>query len=177
MRKLCYCLFFILPVFNCLAHDGTVNISGSIKEASCDIDTSSTMQNINLGDYESGDFASPGATSPSQPLPIYLHNCSSGISGATILFSGDADPDNPTLLALSNTDPDNPTAEMATGLGVQILESDGATPIKINDSSTEEPLDDAPDNTLEFKVRYMSTLPKVTSGSASAVMYFDITYK
>ncbi|MCW4712680.1 hypothetical protein M8B99_10545 [Enterobacter hormaechei subsp. hoffmannii] len=33
------------------------------------------------------------------------------------------------------------------------------------------------DNTLTFFLRYKSTLPTVTTGNATAVMYFDLLYQ
>ena len=81
----------------------------------------------------------------------------------------------PTLLALSDNGKGTP-GRMATGLGVELLDSN-RTPIPINNTeSSLYPLLPG-DNTLTFYLHYKSTLPVVTSGNATAVMYFDLLYQ
>ncbi|MBJ4295994.1 fimbrial protein, partial [Salmonella enterica] len=65
---------------------------------------------------------------------------------------------------------------LASGVGVEILNDDQDT-ISINNAdSVVYPLK-AGRNTLSFYIRYKSTRPTVTSGNATAVMYFDMQYE
>lgn len=65
---------------------------------------------------------------------------------------------------------------MASGVGVELLDED-QDDVSINNSdSVVYPLK-AGRNTLSFYIRYKSTQPTVTSGNATAVMYFDLQYE
>ena len=65
---------------------------------------------------------------------------------------------------------------MATGVGVELLNAE-LNPIKINNvESAIYPLKQG-DNSLTFNLRYKSTLPAVTPGNATAIMYFDLLYQ
>lgn len=85
------------------------------------------------------------------------------------------DTNNSDLLALSDTGKGT-AGEMATGIGVELLNA-GMNPIKINNTESEiYPLKQG-DNSLTFNLRYKSTLPEVTTGNATAIMYFDLLYQ
>ena len=59
---------------------------------------------------------------------------------------------------------------------VELLNA-GMNPIKINNTESEiYPLKQG-DNSLTFNLRYKSTLPEVTTGNATAIMYFDLLYQ
>lgn len=65
---------------------------------------------------------------------------------------------------------------MATGVGVEILDTDNQ-PVSINNKeSSVYPLVQGT-NILTFYLRYKSTLPEVTPGNATAIMYFDLLYQ
>ncbi|MEO3990136.1 fimbrial protein BcfE [Pseudocitrobacter cyperus] len=152
-----------------------LELTGTIVAQTCNVDVSSLNQTIDLGAFSIHDFPTPGTTSKFKPFNINLKNCSRGITGTRVWFSGIADNDNPALLALSDTGMGNETI-MATGIGVELLDDD-QNPININNTtSTTFPLK-AGRNTLSFYIRYKSTLPQVTSGNATAVMYFDLEYQ
>lgn len=90
-------------------------------------------------------------------------------------FTGEPDPDNPALLAITDTGMGSGNM-LASGVGVEILNDDQDT-ISINNAdSVVYPLK-AGRNTLSFYIRYKSTRPTVTSGNATAVMYFDMQYE
>lgn len=65
---------------------------------------------------------------------------------------------------------------LASGIGVEILNEDQDTVSINNTDSVVYPLK-AGRNTLSFYIRYKSTRPMVTSGNATAVMYFDMQYE
>ena len=168
------CVFFLMSTLSlaAMAHDGTVNITGSIYASSCDVDSNSQTKNIRIGDFAANSFSSVGDVQGNALLSITLNNCTAEIAGGAITFSGDADTDNTTLLALSDT---SGGGNMASGVGVEVLDKDGGQ-IPLNSQSKPFALSEG-DNTLTFYLRYMATKIPVTAGNASSVMYFDLSYQ
>lgn len=161
----------------CWADDTGYNLefTGTIMAQACDVEVSSLSQSIDLGQFAVADFSSTGTTTKFKPFNINLKNCSRGISGTKIWFTGTADSDNPALLALSETGMGS-TNMLASGVGVEILDDDQDAVDINNTDSVVYPLK-AERNTLSFYIRYKSTRPVVTSGNATAVMYFDLQYE
>lgn len=161
----------------CWADDTGYNLefTGTIMAQACDVEVSSLSQSIDLGQFSVADFSSTGTTTKFKPFNINLKNCSRGISGTKIWFTGTADSDNPALLALSETGMGS-TNMLASGVGVEILDDDQDAVDINNTDSVVYPLK-AGRNTLSFYIRYKSTRPVVTSGNATAVMYFDLQYE
>lgn len=161
----------------CRADDTGYNLefTGTIVAQTCDVEMSSLSQSIDLGQFSVDDFPSVGTTTKFKPFNVNLKNCSRGISGTKIWFTGEADNDNPALLALTDTGMGTQNM-LASGVGVEILD-ENQDDISINNAdSVVYPLK-AGRNTLSFYIRYKSTQPTVTSGNATAVMYFDLQYE
>lgn len=161
----------------CWAVDTGYNLefTGTIVAQTCDVEMSSLSQSIDLGQFSVDDFPSVGTTTKFKPFNVNLKNCSRGISGTKIWFTGEADNDNPALLALTDTGMGTQNM-LASGVGVEILD-ENQDDISINNTdSVVYPLK-AGRNTLSFYIRYKSTQPTVTSGNATAVMYFDLQYE
>ncbi|PXY62719.1 fimbrial protein, partial [Enterobacter hormaechei subsp. steigerwaltii] len=141
------------------ADDTSFNVQfiGTIVGESCNVDTNSAEQTIDLGEFTIEEFPRVGATTPEKQFAITLKNCTRAIGGTTVWFTGDADANDPTLLALSDTGKGTQHM-MATGLAVELLDSARAS-VPIN--NTESPLYPLlpGDNTLTFFLRYKSTLP------------------
>ncbi|SRI23564.1 fimbrial protein [Shigella sonnei] len=95
------------------------------------------------------------------------------ITGADVLFSGEADTLTPTLLKLTDT---GGSGGMATGIAVQILDAQSQQEIPLNQVQPLTPLK-AGDNTLKYQLRYKSTKAGATGGNATAVLYFDLVYQ
>lgn len=161
----------------CRADETGYNLefTGTIVAQTCDVDISSLSQSIDLGQFSVDDFPATGTSTKFKPFNINLKNCSRGINGTKIWFSGEADSDNPALLALTDTGMGTQNM-LASGVGVEILD-ENQDDISINNAdSAVYPLK-AGRNTLSFYIRYKSTQPTVTSGNATAVMYFDLQYE
>lgn len=150
-----------------------IDMSGTVIASTCDVETADTLQTIFIGNFASALFTAVGDVSPTADLLIRLNNCSSGISGATVKFSGTPDNDNNKLLALSDT---AGAGGMATGVGVEILDANKNS-VAINADSESQPLKEGDNNTLTFFLRYKATKIPVTAGNASSVMYFDLSYQ
>ncbi len=142
----------LCPQINASADDLAYNLefTGTIVAQTCDIDISSLSQSIDLGQFAVGDFPSTGTTTKFKPFNINLKNCSRGIAGAKIWFTGEPDPDNPALLAITDTGMGSGNM-LASGVGVEILNDDQDT-ISINNAdSVVYPLK-AGRNTLSFYI-------------------------
>ncbi|HBM2892646.1 TPA: fimbrial protein BcfE [Klebsiella oxytoca] len=161
----------------CRAGDTGNNLefTGTIVAQTCDVEISSVSQSIDLGQFSVEDFPATGTTTKFKPFNINLKNCSRGITGTKIWFTGTADSDDPSLLALTDTGMGNENM-LASGIGVELLDEDQDDVSMNNSESVVYPLK-AGRNTLSFYIRYKSTRPVVTSGNATAVMYFDLQYE
>lgn len=152
-----------------------VQFIGTIVGESCNVDTNSIEQTVDLGEFSGGDFPAVGSTTPPKKFDITLKGCTRAITGTKVWFTGNVDANDPALLALSDTGKGT-MSTMATGIGVELLNND-LTPISINNTeSAVYPLLPG-DNLLTFYLHYKSTLPDVTAGNATAVMYFDLLYQ
>ena len=152
-----------------------LEFTGTIVAQTCDVEISSVSQSIDLGQFSVEDFPAIGTWTKAKPFNINLKNCSRGIIGTKIWFTGTADSDDPSLLALTDTGMGNENM-LASGVGVEINNDDGDE-ISINNSNSAVYSLKAGRNTLSFYIRYKSTRPVVTSGNATAVMYFDLQYE
>jgi type 1 fimbria pilin len=158
----------LLPCFTFADDTGyNLQITGTILALSCDVDTTDIQ--VTLDDVASDTFVNVGDTSAAKDFHIKLSNCSDGVTGAVISFTGTPDTNNPALLQLTQ-DPG-----VATGAAVEVLDDTGAA-IPLGSVATQA-LSDQADSDLLYQVRYKSTLPTVTGGTANAVMYFDIGYQ
>lgn len=153
--------------------DVEMHISGNVIDQGCDVSTNSALQNIHIGEFNISDFQTANVVSSAAALNIDINGCASGIEGAKIYFSGEADPLAPTLLKLTDTDGNG---GMATGIAVQILDARTQQEIPLNQTTALYPLK-AGDNTLNYQLRYKSTKAGATGGNATAVLYFDLVYQ
>ena len=124
MRLIRYFFLLILLCGNgCYGDDSGYNLefTGTIVAQTCDVEISSLSQSIDLGQFSVEDFPSTGTTTKFKPFNINLKNCSRGITGSKIWFTGTADSDNPALLALS-VNPLVPSAAAAEQILNEYLE-------------------------------------------------------
>ena len=159
----CVILFFsILNIHVGMAgpEQVSMHIYGNVVDQGCDVATKSALQNIHIGDFNISDFQA-------------ANTVSAGITGADVLFSGEADTLAPTLLKLTDT---GGSGGMATGIAVQILDAQSQQEIPLNQVQPLTPLK-AGDNTLKYQLRYKFTKAGATGGNATAVLYFDLVYQ
>lgn len=163
------CSVLYLP--RSMAEDVSLTISGNVAASACIVDEAT--QNVNIGTFSAKNFPSTGSTSDTKPFVIALSGCYAKLKNVQVKFSGTTDNDNPTLLAL--TDSGNGKT-MASGIGIELLDSNQ----NILPFNSTEPFSydlNGASNTFTFFLRYKSTKDQITSGEASAVMYFDLTYQ
>ncbi|MGR7122255.1 fimbrial protein [Klebsiella aerogenes] len=147
-----------------------LKIHGVITATSCDVESSSAFQTVNLGNVSIGAFKNTGDVSNPETFHIRLTGCSANISGGAVTFQGTADAINSDLLQLT------PGSGVASGVGVQILDGVTNMPVALGTPVATQPLV-AGNNDLVYSLRYKSTQTPVVAGTANAVMYFDISYQ
>ena len=154
-----------------LAHDGTVNITGTIQGNTCTVTTDTANQQVTLGDIAAKQFTAAGSASQPIAFTIGLENCGSAASAVSLTFTGEADTTNSALLALTSQ------AGSAAGVGVAILDSQ-RTLVPLNSASRQYTLD--PQQTsqnLTFSGEMVATSSPVTAGSVDATTTFSLTYQ
>ncbi|HDN2684097.1 TPA: fimbrial protein [Klebsiella michiganensis] len=154
-----------------LAHDGTVNITGTIQGNTCTVTTDTANQQVTLGDIAAKQFTAAGSASQPVEFTIGLENCGSAASAVSLTFTGEADTTNSALLALTSL------AGSAAGIGVAILDSQ-RTLVPLNSASRQYTLD--PQQTtqnLTFYGEMVATSSPVTAGSVDATTTFSLTYQ
>lgn len=156
------------------AADGTINFTGTIMDAACNVTTATKNQTVALGSVNRTAFNAAGDTAAPTKFSIVLENCPTTVSKATVRFDGPIDSANTTLLALS---PAGGGTTNATGVAVGIYESDAATLIPIATKSKEHTLSSTANNQLDFIAKYVSTAAAVTQGPANAATNFTIDYQ
>ncbi|EOQ50756.1 TPA: fimbrial protein [Citrobacter braakii] len=160
---------------------GTINFNGEVVSAPCVVTQGDNNQNITLNDVEKNQFYIAGATDASvgrvgsQPaeFTIHLEQCdTSQEQSVTFKFNGDADTGNSDVLKNSAA------SDAASGVGVALFESNGTTPVKVN-QDTATPLVipvGATTGEQTFKADYIATASTVTVGDVVATTTFDVTF-
>ncbi|RJT32578.1 fimbrial protein [Rahnella woolbedingensis] len=156
-----------------LADGYNLQLTGTILSRTCEVDSSSQKQTVEIGEFSVYDFATSGSVSRPKGFDIILKDCGSAATGAVLSFTGTSDAADPALLALSDT---GGAGAMASGIAVQIL-NDTQQSLDLNSASPPTYTLVPGDNTLSFYLRYKSTQDVVTAGNATAVMYFDLQYQ
>jgi type 1 fimbria pilin len=157
-----------LPVSQ--AHDGTVNITGSITDNTCSVSAASKNMTVSMGNVSSKIFYRAGDGTAYRAFSISLEKCGGAASHVSVTFAGTTDSQDASLLTLTGG------AGAATGMGVGIYDKDKNL-IPLNTSSEGEDL--VPNQasvTLSFYARYVANGATVASGIANATGTFKLTY-
>ncbi|MGE8030151.1 fimbrial protein [Enterobacter mori] len=158
---------FISP---CHAHDGTVNISGTIQDNTCELAPDSQNKKVNMGSVADAQFSRAGDFSVAKSFTLNLQNCGPAASEATVTFSGTADTQNPELFAIESG------ADSATGLALGLFDSNGK---RIAPGGTSEGVVLTPGQSfvaLAFSARYVAVRDSVTAGNANVAVTFVVGY-
>lgn len=126
----------------------------------CSIDTESLNQEVALGDYHVGNFATPDRATPWVTFRMTVKECKEPVglvASFTFGTSADRDPDNPKLISLSGADaPENVGIEIADRHKDTI---EPGVPITLNALETGE--------AFEFNARLRETRSNVRGGRIS----------
>lgn len=178
-KLLALAVVFAVPL-STFASDGDITFNGKVTASACtlkgiDGGTESTGAIVTLSDVTPTSFSNAGGYAGMKDFTIDLKDCDiTTIKNASVSFIGTPDSlDSEILKNAAGTSP-------ADGVGIAILENDGATKVSINggDVSKKQALSQG-DTSLKFKVAYKANAatPAVTAGNVSAKTFFDITYQ
>lgn len=158
--------------YNATAASGVVNFTGEIVQSACKVVDKDMKKDVYLGKYPTTAFPTAGSTSGAKAFDISLEKCEAG--NYTMRFDGNTPAGHPELLAVTGG---------ATGVGVEILDNNGATlPIsqEITDPATVTVAADGDTPgaaTFNLRARYKSFQDVVTAGQANSNANFTIEYK
>lgn len=152
------------------ASDGTVHITGTIKQNACTVKTSSI--DVVLKDEFASVFTAAGQTQGDKAFTIDLENCDASVyPNVQARFEGSTDSYGNNVLQNSNGD--------ASGVGVQILDSTNSA-MTFNDESAWSTATVIPDGetdvSLPFTARYIATNSTVSAGSVDTSATFYLQY-
>ncbi|CAM3793790.1 fimbrial protein [Rahnella victoriana] len=160
-------LCFTHPVAH--AEDGTINFTGQIVAATCDVNGGSgAILNVDLGNVAATSFTAAGDTSSPTAFTIALTKCPTTFTAAAVKFGGTADAVDNQLLEVTGG---------ATGVGIEIADNQGVS-IPVYTASRFYPIDATAEGVeMNFIARYKSTAATVGEGAANAVSQFTINYQ
>lgn len=150
---------------------GQVIFNGSITDSSCNIDSASTSQTVDLGKWASNYFTSTGFETTKTPFHIKVKDCPASVTNVAVLFDGARDQSDNTLLA---------TTGGAAGVAIKLYEDDKSTAVSLGKvSKAKNVVAGATAGTgtadLEFFADYIST-GAVTAGDANGTANFNMIY-
>ncbi|EJR2485027.1 fimbrial protein [Salmonella enterica] len=154
------------------AKDGTVHITGLIKQNACTVTTDSI--DVTLQDEFASLFTAAGQTAGDKDFTIELENCDANIySSVQARFEGTLDGTDATILKNEGGN--------ATNIGVQILDKTDTT-MTFNDLQAWSAPVNLPtaegvtELSMPFTARYISTAVPVKSGTVDATATFYLQY-
>lgn len=80
---------------------GQIEFSGSITDTSCDIDSTSANQIVDLGKWASSYFTGAGSETTKTAFHIKVKDCPATVTKVSVLFDGARDSNNSNLLAVN----------------------------------------------------------------------------
>ncbi|WP_052284500.1 fimbrial protein [Kluyvera genomosp. 1] len=154
---------------------GQVNFTGSITDSSCNVDSGSTNQTVDLGKWAKSYFTGAGTETTKTAFHIKVKDCPDSVAHVAVLFDGKKDSTNSDLLAV-----DNATGS-ATGVGIKLYEDDQSEVVKLGSVTKAHNVDAGSKGTegtadLTFFADYASTGATVTTGAANGVADFNMVY-
>jgi major type 1 subunit fimbrin (pilin) len=154
------------------ASDGTINFTGSVIDASCNVTNAATGSlSVPMGQVSKSAFSAAGDTAAATKFTLKVTGCPTTTDGAVrVSFDGTSVSGNSSVLALTGAG----TAGVASGLGIQLSDATQAVvPLNVNSASYALTAGAAD---LDFVARYIATAAAVTVGSADATASFSIIY-
>lgn len=157
----------------------SAGLSGTVIQAHCGSNTVSADP-VQLGDWDQKDFTHTGYTTAAIPFSITLSDCEAdgsdvNIATANIRFEdASALPFVESAPGVFGLTPDS----TAKGIGIQILKSDGSTPVELNTEVPLKPISTS-GTVLDFTARFYQTDPSsdVHPGIAKGALNFTLTYR
>ena len=151
---------------------GQVIFNGSITDSSCNIDSASTSQTVDLGKWASTYFTSTGFETTKTPFHIKVKDCPASVTNVAVLFDGARDQSDNSLLAINGG---------ANSVAIKLYEHDRSTAVSLGKTSAKQTVTPGTSGgtgsaDLEFYADYISTAATVTAGKADGTANFNMIY-
>lgn len=148
-----------------LAHDLTVNVTGSVTNTTCSVSPESAKQSVYLGEYSAREFTSAGKGPTPTLFTINLEKCGAVSHGVEVTFTGTPDD---SILDNFKLSPES------TGSGISLtLMDDAKKKIPVNGTSKVYAITDGTTTkSLIFYAQMVANGQKVKPG----VMDFNVTF-
>ncbi|WP_034948041.1 fimbrial protein [Erwinia oleae] len=154
---------------------GQVRFTGSITDASCNIDTESASQVVDLGKWAGNYFTAAGTATTKTPFHIKVQDCPESVTSVAVLFDGNHDATDKNLLAIDAGE------NAATGIAIELYEANQSEKISVGSISEAYPVNAGSNDNdgsadLTFYADYRSIAENVTAGDANGVANFNMIY-
>ena len=151
---------------------GQVEFTGEITDASCNVDTSSANQTVDLGKWAKSYFTGPGVETTKTAFRIKVKGCPSSVQNVAVLFDGKTDTQKNTLLAVNGG---------ATGVGIKLYEDDASKQVILGTATKQHAVIAGATGAtgtadLLFYADYEATGATMTTGLANGVADFNMIY-
>lgn len=157
---------------------GQVNFTGSITDSSCDVDSGSTSQNVDLGKWAKSYFTGASTETTKTAFHIKVKDCPDSVKTVSVLFDGKKDANNASLIAIDNG------SSSASGVGIKLYEKDQQQAISLGSVSEPQPVHAGSSGSagsggtadLTFFADYAANGATVSTGAANGVADFNMVY-
>ncbi|WP_189389325.1 fimbrial protein [Buttiauxella sp. B2] len=144
-----------------------VAITGQVITNPCEVDTSTVTKLVDFGQMHTANFQAAGYGDDWHKFDLLVKNCPSELTSATVLFTGQIDPENSGLYKNMGT---------ATHVSVQLASRDhnitystGTSMVAIIDSNRQ--------GAFPLSARTFTTTGNVIGGTVNTVVQLEFTYQ
>ena len=164
-------MFAACSLFNAQASDGSINFTGEVLDAACEVDVgASSALTVNLGKVQKSAFTGDGSTAAATKFTLKVSKCPETITKAVVKFDGTSYAGDNTVLALTSG------TGVATGVAIQLMDAFN-TVLPLATASSPYTLVKDVENDLDFFARYVQKGATVVAGKADATASFTIAYQ
>lgn len=151
---------------------GQITFNGSITDSSCNVDSNSSGQPVDLGKWASNYFTGTGAETTKTPFHIKVKDCPASVTTVAVLFDGAREQTDTSLLAINGG---------AKGVAIKLYEHDQTTAVSLGKTTAKQTVTPGSSGgtgtaDLEFYADYVSTSATVTAGKADGTANFNMIY-
>lgn len=151
---------------------GNVEFTGEIVDSSCNVTSTSKNLHVDLGHWAKSYFTSVGDETTKKPFSINVDNCPASVTSVAVLFDGQKDKTDPTLLEVAAG---SAGGTAATGVAIKLYNASNASQIQLGQLS-EAVAPVSAKAQLDFLADYRATTTRVTAGPANATATFLMVY-
>lgn len=153
---------------------GQVEFTGAITDVSCNVTSGSTNPQVDLGTWAQSYFTGSGVETTKKSFQISVQDCPSSVTQVAVLFDGNKDKTDTTLLAIASGG--------ATGVGIKLYEANQSKQVILGKVSDKYPVTAGASGTntgtadLTFYADYKATGTAITTGAANGTATFNMIY-